>query len=205
MVKRFLPYFAVVVIVFSLGLLVGKYGLSTELNQIEKMVKNSELAAESFVIEQDLLEGKESCSLAESRISGLSFELWRLGKVLGSGTARQELGDEQYRFLKKKYHLSQIKTYTLYKKLENDCSTVLPRILFYYQQNDPDSGEQGAILDRLVSVHNVTVFAIEFQYDDALAFLERYYNITQAPSIVVNDKEVRGGLTNYEEIERLLG
>jgi hypothetical protein len=193
------------VIVFSIGIIVGRSASNPELSEVNAFVKQSELTAESYLIEQELLAGLEkNCDLAQLRLAGLSSELWQLGKLLGTPTAKQDLGGENYDFLKRKFHLMQIKTYTLFHRLRQDCAVNDPVILFYYSQHDPQSLEQGAVLDGLVRDQDVKVFAIELNYSQELKFLEEYYDIERTPALVVNFETVRQGLTARDDLAALM-
>ncbi|MEM4268447.1 MAG: hypothetical protein QXK37_06495, partial [Candidatus Woesearchaeota archaeon] len=148
---------------------------------------------------QELL--SENCELAEARVSSLSSELYALGKILTDPNAKEEIGEENYRMLQKRYHLSQIKTYLFFKKLKQRCNETSPIILYYYKPNDAKSKEQGIILDSLVADNkNLHVFAIEYNFSKELTFLERAYGIYDAPALVINYKDVRVGLTKKEDI-----
>jgi hypothetical protein len=207
MVKRqiYLSVILLLILVFAIGIIVGRSMSNPELSDVNNFIKQSELTTDSYLIEQELFVGMEkNCDLAQLRLSALSKELWQLGKLLGSDTAKQDLGEANYNFLKRKFHLMQIKTYTLYQKLQQDCAANMSVILFYYSQNDPRSQEQGVILDRLVNDFDVKVFAIEYNYSQELRFLEEYYEITSTPSVVVDFGTVRKGLAPYDELAALV-
>lgn len=207
MVKRqlFLSAILLFIIVFVIGIIVGRSISNPELSKITQVVKQSELTTESYVIEQELLaDFEKNCDLAKLRLAGLSDELWQLGKLLGTETAKQDLGEEQYHVLKQKFHLMQIKTYTLYHRLHQDCASNVPVILFYYQQNDNQSQEQGRILDQLVANFDVKVFAVEYNYSQELRFVEEYYKIMRTPSVVINFEVVREGMQSYEQLVALI-
>lgn len=203
--QLFLSMVLLVVIVFAIGIIVGRSVSNPELSEVNRFIKQSELTTESYLIEQELLAGFEkNCDLAELSLAGLSNDLWKLGKLLGTETAKQDLGEENYDFLKRKFHLMQIKTYTLYQRLRQDCAVTVPVILFYYSKNDPQSLEQGTILDQLVEDLDVKVFAVEHDYSMELRFLEEYYEIAQTPAVVVNFEHAREGLTSYDDIAALV-
>jgi hypothetical protein len=207
MVKKqaFASLVLLVIIVFALGIIVGRSVSNPELSDVNRFIKQSELTTESYLIEQDLFSDFEkNCGLAQYRLSTLSDELWQLGKLLGSQTAREDLGAENYDFLKRKFHLMQIKTYTLYHRLNQDCDVGVPVILFYYSRDDSDSMEQGKILDRLVQELDVKVFALEYNYSQELRFLEDYYEIARTPAVVVQFDAVRQGLNSYESLAMLV-
>ena len=92
----------------------------------------------------------------------------------------------------------QIKTFVLYYQLKNKCDIEDCVILFYYSRNDPDSFEQGKILDRLVENFDVQVFAIERDYAPELGFLEQYYDIASSPSLIINYAVKKEGLIEYK-------
>lgn len=194
-----------VTLVFILGVFFGNTYASFRENQISKVLQQSELDAESFLTEQELFDNFETnCPLAEKRLSTLSQELWKLGKTLDTPDARDKLGEETYNVLKIKYHLMQIRTYILDKKLKEDCQSQINVILYYFKQNDPQSTTQGKILDNIANKYNVHIFAIEHDYSKEIRFLEQYYEITTTPALVINYDSILTGITQEHEIEQLL-
>ncbi len=193
-----------VIVVFSIGIILGNAWKSSSSDEVTKVLQQSELDAESFLVEQELFESFETnCPLADQRLSSLSEELWKLGKVLGAQDAQEKLGDENYNFLKRKYHLMQIRTYILDKKLQTDCGSKTNVILFYFGQ-DKLSEEQGKILDELVAEYKLHVFAIEYDYSKELQFLQDYYEIKETPSLVVNFGNTLPGMATKEQLIPLL-
>ena len=191
----------VVAVTFIVGMVFGRSLSSAQVDEVTKVIKNSELSAESFVIEETLFETfAKDCGLAKKRLDSLSSQLRALGVLLGSDTAETDLGAEIYNVLKRKFHLMQIKTYLLYYRLRPVCKLQTPVVLFYYSKQDPYSKEQGRILDALVVSHNLTVFAIEVNYSNELVFLENYYDISSAPSLVINFEQVKPHLVSAEDI-----
>ena len=194
-----------VCVVFAIGVIVGNTWKSTEARESAKILRQSELDTESFLVEQELFESfVTNCAFAEKRLGSLGEELWRLGKVLGTPDAEEKLEVGEYNFLKRKYHLMQIRTYVLNKKLQADCGSETNVILFYFNREDPLSEQQGKILDALVAEYNLHVFAIEFQYSKELEFIEDYYEITSTPTLVVNFEYVIPSLVTKEQLMPLL-
>lgn len=189
-------------IVFAVGIVVGNIISNPEIKEIENALKQSELSAESYLLEQDLLAGfDQNCELAQVRLAALSKDLCKLGKLLGTDTASSDLGRDNYRFLKLKYHLMQVKTYLLYSSLNKECGFTVDTVLFFYRQDDKDSKEQGAILDMLVDEHGIKVFAVEAGFSKELDFLEQFYGVSETPVLVLDYDVVKRGLSSYDEIE----
>ena len=204
--QLFLSTLILLVIAFIIGVIVGNSFGNSELKEADRFIRQSELSTESYLLEQELLEGfNQSCGLAQTRLAELSSELWKLGQILGTETAKNDLGEENYHSLKLKYHLMQIKTYLLYSKLNRDCKLETPVVLFYYKQNDAASREQGKILDQLVEKYDIKVFAIELNYSKEFEFLEINYGIESAPSLMINYKAKKSGLASYADVKSALG
>jgi len=203
--QGYLTIILLVVVVFSVGVLLGSAYQSAGADEVSRALRSSELDAESFLVEQDLFESfTAGCDIAQSRLSEQSLELGQLGKILGADDAKARLGEEDYGFLKKKYHLMQIRTYVLEKKYAGGCGNKTNVILYYYKQNDPNSAEQGKILDSLVGKYHMHVFAIEFGYAKELRFLEEYYGVEGAPLLVVSFEHVLPGVVTQEQLVPLL-
>lgn len=202
--QYFLVNVLLIVIVFFVGIFVGD-ALNKPSASIDKLLKQSELSAESFIVEQALFEEFDaSCDLAEKRLAVLSGDLWRLGNLLKGPTAKGDLGSVEYDFLKRKFHLMQIKTYTLYKQLKENCGSIPNIVLFYFSQTDENSEAQGKILDDLVKDYNLKVFAVEFNYSADLMFLEEFYDVNSTPTVIVNFESKLSGLAPKEKIIPLL-
>lgn len=206
MKKKHLPIIIMVIIVVSFlaGIFFGK--ATTTDDEITNLLRQSELATESYILEQDLIAdiAGSSCEVAKKRIETHSQELYQIGQRLASENARESLGDQNYILLKKKYHLLQIRTYVLYKKISEVCSLETHIILFYFSQDDHDSEKQGTILDELVSEYSLVVFAIEHDYAPELVFLEQYYGVTTTPSLIFDFQKVFKGKTDKHELLPLL-
>jgi len=205
--KKYILFITTLLIlfVFFTGILLGRTITKMELQTISEFIKQNELNTESYLIEQELLSFEQNhCDFAKEKISELSSELALIGRQLIAQDARKKLGSENYHFLKIKFHLMQIRTYTLFKKVIESCKINSNIILYYYSINDTDSAKQGPILDKIVEDFDAKVFAIEFGYSEELNFLESYYNITETPTIVVNYKIINRGLTDFDKIKSQL-
>lgn len=203
--QRLVTISLLIVVVFIIGIFVGSAWQNQGSTSVESMMKQSELSAESFLIEQDLFETFEtSCELTETRLASLSDGLWQLGKRLEGRDAEQTLGESNYDFLKRKFHLMQIRTYILYKEFLDNCDIDQNVILFYFTRDDEESQKQGQVLDSLVDQYDLKVFAVEQGYSKDLEFLEDYYGVSSAPFLVVNYVDKLPGFSNAEMITPLL-
>lgn len=201
----FLTTFILLVAVFIIGMVIGRWMGSSGADEITTFIKNNELNTESYLIEQEFIENFESgkCDLANARISSLGTDLWKLGKALSQPNAEENLGSENFNFMKRSYHLMQIRTYTLMYKLNQNCNNTESVVLFYYG-NNTESEEQGIILDRFVEEYKVHVFAIESEYSPELEFLEEYYEISKTPSLIIDFDTKIEGLSSYDKLKKTI-
>ncbi len=194
------------VVIFIMGVMIGRWLGSSRVGEITVLIQNNELNTDSYLIEQEMIDSFEqgNCMLANARISSLSKELWDIGKILSPTDAEEKLGKENYNFMKRKFHLMQIRTYILFYKLRQHCSNTYSVVLFYFSRDDNESEEQGEILDRLVADYDIRVFAIEYNYSKELSFIEDYYEIKTTPTLVMDYEVVLGGFSSYEEIKAII-
>lgn len=203
----FLTTLVLIIVVFVIGIMVGRTTSLSGFNEVSQFLQQNELDTESYLIEQELMKQfeEDNCGLSSSRLDDLSHELWLTGKTLDTPDAQESLGEKNYHFLKRKYHLMQIRAYLLLNKLRSVCDTSPHVILFYFSREENASKEQGKILDQVVAEYNVTVFAIEYNYSKEIVFLEDYYGITTTPFLVINYEDYFKGLTSYEKIQESIG
>lgn len=202
----FLTTIFLLVVVFILGMLIGRWLSSSRVDEITNFIRNNELDTEAYLIEQDLLGEFEegNCEIANVRISNLGNDLWELGKSLSPEDAEERLGKDNYFFMKRKYHLLQIRNYILFYDLKKHCDNTGSVVLFYYSKGDDQSEQQGKILDRVVRDYGINVFAIEYNYSEELSFMEEYYNVDKTPTLIIEYNTILEGLTSYEEIKEAL-
>jgi len=205
--KKYILFITTLLIlcVFITGIFLGRILTKLEIEKVSEFIKQNELNTDSYLIEQELLSfEKNNCEFSKEKISDLSNELASIGRQLDTPDAKEKLGPENYHFLKIKFHLMEIRTYALFRKLIDTCNIAPNIILYYYGINDPKSAQQGPILDQIVDLFDAKVFAIEFNYSKELQFLESYYNVTETPTTIVNYKIINQGLADFNKIKTQL-
>ena len=196
-------------LVFIAGLFAG-YGLdSLRSHTVYDDLQQNELDAQSFTIEQEFLDkiSNYDCSLATPRLSTMSKELGKLGYYLLNYEKTSIFKRSEYDYLIRKYYLQQVRTYTLYEQLNEKCNLDSDLILFFFDPEDSTSTTQGNVLDVMVEKNpNISVFSINAKYegDPTLITLKQYYNITETPTIVINDKVKKSGLVGEDELLELM-
>lgn len=201
----FLTTFLLIAFVFVAGILLGRNLETKNSEAVSDFMKKSELNTESYIAEQEMIKhmGDDNCDIAQQRTNELSRELGRIGNMLVAEDAKGRLGEEDYYFLKNKFHLMQIKTYILFKKMTDRCMINPDVVLFYYGE-DNESLMQGKVLDKLVEDYDIKVLAVEYGYSEHISFLEEYYSVSQTPSLIIDYNKKISGFSDYDSLKEEL-
>lgn len=199
----------ITIIIFGAGLLIGFYLDNFRTDEVYDELRGYELSTESYLVEQSFWDtfGMNDCSVAEKRLNVISTELAELGMYLNSYEQKSIFNEQEFQYLAQRYFLLEIKGYILFTKLKEQCNIENDVILYFYGPDDSDSELQGYVLDSLVLQSNGTldVFSInkDFEGDLAIESVLIYYNITTAPTMVING-EIREGYTSYSVLKDLI-
>lgn len=190
------------VMIFTAGLLLGISLDDTKTSDIISNINQNELNSESYNVEKDFLNvfGGDKCTLSNPRLNDLSEESAKIGRLLTKYESTNTLKNPEFNYLKRKYTLLEIKTYTLFTSLKKECNYNYTTILFFYDNNDDTSTRQGYVLDTLVKIsQNIHIFSFDRNFNDpALETLKIHYNITQSPSLIINNREKKEGLIDLD-------
>jgi len=198
----------ITILIFLAGLLLGLSLDDTRISDLVNNINQNELNSESYLVEQDFIKrlGGDLCELSRPRINVLSNDLAKLGQLLTRYESAGTLKASEYDYLKRKYFLLEIKTYTLFTNLKKDCGYKINTILYFYDISHQESLNQGYILDSLVESRNdVHIFSFDRNFSEpALETLKLHYNITKAPTIIINDKIKKEGLIDLDTLKNIL-
>ncbi len=207
----FLTALVLAILVFLSGILLGYSLDKLRVNDIVSLVKQNELNMESYILEQDFLDaiGGESCGLLEPRFKDLSESLANIGNTLTSYEKSKLFKKADYDYLKAKYFNLEIQAYLLALKLKKQCNLTKVNILYFYKQGDMVSLRQGFILDSLVNkygIEKLSIYSFDkfFENVPLIEMVEKHYNITVAPSLIINNKLRVSGLIGEEELEEII-
>jgi hypothetical protein len=193
-------------LIFSLGLFVG-YGFDVlRIKDVSGSLSDTELQTLDYITSKEFLDtfGGDNCDFLNRQLSGISPQLFEIGQKLVSYEERNIFSGDDYKLLKSKYFLLEIRAYVLFSKLNKECDSNLNLILYFYEQNHEDSKRQGYVLDKLVeTTENVNIFSFDKDFE-IISFLVSRYDIQNAPVIIVNEKTRFDGLTFLGELKEAL-
>jgi hypothetical protein len=208
--KVFLVSFVLAVFIFLLGMYLG-YTLDTlRINSVNEMLYENELNTLNYLSSKeflDLFDKNDSCGSTQILLENMGPEISNLGNTLIFYEKRNLFNSGEYKLLKMKYFLVELRAYVLFVKLKKECGYDFDVILYFYDQNHDKSTQQGYILDTLVkSSSNVNVLSFDRNLvdSDVVNLLIKHYNITISPTVIINNDIKLEGLTSLEDFRKII-
>lgn len=194
--------------IFSLGVFLGYNIDRLRVNDIDKVLVESELDADSLIAEKEFMDtfSDGSCDIYRVRFDSMSERLGDIASTLTRYDTKSVFKSWDYEQLRKKYFILEIQTYALAKRLKEECGLDNVIILFFYDVGDSESLKQGYALDSVVNdVGNVRVFSIDSGVDEPLVeTVKVYYNIVESPAVVVDYDYVYEGYISSGELKNMV-
>ncbi len=204
--NKYVASFAVATLLFIIGIIIGNYLAEEKISQITQMESNLEFDITSMEI-QNILFSENPCHIA---MTGLEEKLRDTERKIS--TMEGQLGKDNSGVikLKKYYSLLEIKHYLSMEKRRKECNMSYSMILFFYSNSKDkiaESERQGYVLDSIrqkYEVENVKIYALDKDLDlYIIGELARFYNVSEPPAVVINDRTLTG-FRSKEEIDGLV-
>lgn len=192
---------------FGIGYTLNMFRLSDIERRSQEMsttIQNLQLQFLFF----DVFGKNVSCPVLKDIMSYTVKEYERIGGKLANKELEQY---SNYEMLLKDYYISSINYWLMAKKLEQLCGPVHKTVLFFISKScDPmipnPCDDQAFVLSYMKQQigDELLVFTISADIQEpAIKALINYYNITEYPSIVV-DENVYSGFQNLERLKDIL-
>lgn len=192
---KYLSIFAITALIFILGILLGNYIAHFRLGELEKAQQELTAQIMGLELKDALLKYRDVCSLTWQ-------EIWEEKVRTGEKMEKLEsrLGKTNSDVLRQKeiYELIEIRTWLLLREIKQKCNETFEIILFFYTNDKDDTRgswrqceTQGYVLDALYQRYpdKVNTFAFDVNIKNpATLILQQLYNITEVPSLVINEK-----------------
>jgi len=196
-------------IIFAFGFVLGQYMDNFRVNDIDLILKQSELDTESLFVENYFSDvfGLNDCKVANSRFKDYSDKLVYIGNTLTGYDNKRMFNKEDYELLKRRYFLLELRTYSLIKNLKDKCGwNDFDTVLYFYDPNQEESLKQGSALDKVVlNNKDLYVFSIDRTFDESfINLVKEHYNITASPTIILNYEIKKQGFISSGEIKEIL-
>jgi len=203
--NKYAAAFAISTLVFIMGLLIGNYFNNEKFSRIETIENDIRIDLMSMDLQNTLLM-ENPCSpkstVLEERLEDVTSKLAYMEGQLGKK-------DNKVLELKRYYSLLEIKHYFLMKNQKEECNSTYNLLLFFYsnENNALESEKQGYILDNLrekYGLEKIKVYSFDTNLGlDMITTLESFYNVTTAPTVILDGKKLEG-FQEKEEVEKLI-
>ncbi|MDD5587675.1 MAG: hypothetical protein PHD81_01035 [Candidatus Nanoarchaeia archaeon] len=205
----FITALVITVAIFLLGFYTAKIWDDLRTSDVAYNLNQNNLDIISIFVEQQFLESLDigNCNLIKERLSSSSGNLYDLGQRLMEYDDKNILKEKEYDSLREQYFLLEIRAYSLFIDYNKKCDNKQNIILYFYDLEEDNSIKQGYVLDNLANRQdiNIKIFSIDRQFDEpTLNLVKNYYNITKAPTIIVNNKDKKEGFTSVGEVFALV-
>lgn len=196
--------------VFFVGFLLGSSLDRFRVTDATTLVRTSELEVESFLLEQDFFDTftSDPCSFSDERLRYMSDAIVEVGQRLRTYELNDLTQQAEYDWLRGRYFLLELKYYTQLQRIQTSCApSDRDVVLFFYDVDDhPDSLRQGYVLDQLVkSYPSLIVLSIDRTFANPFVqSVTQFYNVTTAPTLILNGAALRVGFVSEGELHALL-
>lgn len=199
--NKYLLAFFISASVFVIGILVGAVITNSKFNTLN--LAQQDIRAQILALEtQYSIAEANPCSFVD--FSDLSKELYTMGDSLTLLEGQLGKTNKNVLELVKYYSILEIRHFLFLKSVNEKCSKNYRLVLFFYSNNEDLCGvcdQQGYILSFVRKKYpnlNIHVYSFNADIDNpAISTLKHYYNISEVPSLVINEKTYPG----YQDID----
>ena len=208
--KIFVSALFLTVVIFVMGLLLGLVIEGKRVEYIEQADREQKVNLESLQLQLlylSSIEGRESCPAFTTALSEHIKETENTRERLEKYLTEDMAHENGFSLLKREYVISQLNYWVLARRTQEICGSDFVSVLYFYSKKCPDCENQGFILDYLKKLFGdrLLIFALdqEFSAENMIQVIAASYNVTQAPTIVIEDKVYSGFQSKDELLEHV--
>ena len=182
--------FAAAVVIFGIGMWAG---LQIERGVTDQLMGTASTLNQNWVSLETLLLMEDSpmfCTYLQDQMTSFDSETFDLGKKIGYMEERRGVDPN----LKSEYMSLEIRDYLTAQRINKRCGTNTSLILYFVSSSScPTCPQQGTELTKARDNNDIRVYTFDMDVTNSMVgSLAKIYNITNYPSIVVNDKTYSG-------------
>jgi len=190
---RFLAAFFLTAFIFVLAILLNNYFNEIRLNRLNSIYNDARIDVMNAEVQYNILSENPCLAL---NFEPMTNELFELGGKLTTMEDRLGKDNEEVLNLKKYYSILEAKQWLFLKKASKECKINTKPILFFYSNEEDckNCEQQGFVLSYIRKISkDVYVYSFDANLDtSAIRALKLTYNITDVPSLVVDDNTYMG-------------
>lgn len=187
--------------VFLVGLSLGYLMDTSRTAYLGDELREANLETEAFLVSElymDQMDRERYCEVAEDRIFDVAENTRQLGEDLTTYSGAGMFRESDYKHLQQRYFLYQIRFLTVLEEYKDRCDEELVTAMYFFGDN-VDSDRQGAVLTQVRRAHQGNLFVFNFNTEaekkPVVSMIMDEFNVTQTPTIVLDQEEVLRGYT----------
>ena len=202
---RYFVVFVITTLVFLVGIWVGQLIADFRFGSIDET--QNDLRTQTATLEtQYLLVSQNPCILLES--DKLATELYEMGTKLVNMEENYGKNSKDVKNLKEYYSLLELKHWLFLEQIKNKCEqNNFTSVLYFYSNLDDceKCSEQGYVLTYLREKYpNLKVYSFDVNIENpALEWIKDVYNISEVPSLVIDNKK-HVGFMNEDNLKEFI-
>ncbi len=190
--------------VFFFGSILSDY----KVDQLRNDIRQVEVEQRSQALTLQLSDSVErgNCGSLKSWVDSSVPEIRELRKQVAAYENSRKLNNDQYPVLKRRYTNLMIQNLVEVRQLEQNCDQNIVDVIYFYSQECDSCEDQGTILTYYRQEYSDRMVVYPLDSDlgmDHVEFLERFYNVTSYPTLVI-DGEPYEGFTTKQELGDLI-
>jgi len=146
----------------------------------------------------------QGCDVLEESRRGTTETLISANRKLTAAEENTVLPDWEWDHLKTEQTVLYIKLWMLTQKMYEMCNRNISTMLYFFDTTSYASKQQGYVLDSITNEYGaerVLVVPLDYNFDmGIIRILRAQFNVTSAPTIVVNEKTKLEGLNSKADI-----
>lgn len=194
---------AFTVLVVVLGVLVGLQMDDMRQDRLSSELDRSNLETETFSVLDTYISRSEEdyCQLMEVQIPDIGERNAQLGSELQRFEAQNLGSDKEYEYIRDRYYNNQLRLYMAMNNYRDRCGDTNQTTVLYFFDESAESTRMGSVLNEVVLETETQVFSFNTEVDSPIVdILEEDHNVTDAPTIVVNDERKIEGFISVGEL-----
>ncbi len=198
------------IFIFGIGVLMGFFLENSRVNKVELNLLRSEINLLDEQVRGRIVEDFDlDCKVAVKNTFDFADKIYYEALKMEEYDSASKFGN-QLKEVHKRYDLLRVILWDESLKLKRDCDAKFHTVVYLFNYTSEDTkirGKQVAfarILKDLKEKHGNDVLLIPIAIDLGLSSTElvtRVYNISSAPAVIIDEKEVVRDIINLEEFE----
>ncbi len=210
--SKYILSFIITFLVFSLGLTLGVIIDNARLKSINIHSKEQEINYKSIQFQylylSSLQKEQDSCLVIHTALDNAVSDLGKSLDKFISYNKETQINSKEYELDGRNYLLDNLKYWLLAKEAKRRCNLDVVSILYFFSNDCDKCPEQGVILTYFKNRFGdkLLVFPIDifFEEDEGiLRIIKNQFNITDIPTLVIEDKKHKG-ILNKDELGKII-